>query len=119
MESYRGLAILTSNLKEALDKAFLRRLRFVVDFPFPREEERLLIWQGVFPATMPTEGLDYAKLARLNVAGGSIRNIAVNAAFLAANDDRPVGMSHILHAARREYAKLARPLTAAEIGDWL
>lgn len=119
MESYRGLAILTSNLKEALDKAFLRRLRFVVDFPFPRQEERLLIWQGVFPEITPTEGLDYAKLARLNVAGGSIRNIAVNAAFLAAHDDRPVGMSHILHAARREYAKLARPLTAAEIGDWL
>jgi hypothetical protein len=119
MESYRGLAILTSNLKEALDKAFLRRLRFIVDFPFPRQEERLLIWQGVFPVTTPTKDLDYAKLARLNVAGGSIRNIAVNAAFLAANDDRPVGMGHILHAARREYAKLARPLTAAEIGDWL
>jgi hypothetical protein len=62
--------------------------------------------------------VDVARLARLNVAGGNIRNIALNAAFLAADAGEPVRMSHLLRAARIEYAKLERPLTAGEIGDW-
>ena len=84
MDTYRGLAILTTNQKGLLDRAFQRRLRFVVDFPFPDARHRELIWRGMFPAATPTRRLDHAKLARLNVAGGSIRNIAVNGAFLAA-----------------------------------
>ncbi len=118
MEAYRGLAILTTNLKEALDTAFLRRLRFVVQFPFPDATERAEIWQRVFPEDTPLEGLDPAKLARLNVAGGNIRNIALYAAFLAADAGEPVRMDHLLRAARAEYAKLERPLTEAEIGEW-
>ena len=82
MEAYRGLAILTTNQRSALDNAFLRRLRFVVEFPFPDASGRAEIWRRVFPAATPTEGLDVTRLARLNVAGGNIRNIAVNAAFL-------------------------------------
>ena len=119
MEQYRGLAILTSNIKDALDEAFLRRLRFVVEFPFPDAAERAAIWQRVFPPETPTRGLDFNRLARLNVAGGSIRNIALNAAFQAAEVGAPVGMAHILQATRREYEKLQRPLTDAEIRDWV
>jgi hypothetical protein len=84
MEEYRGLAILTSNQRGALDRAFLRRLRFIVEFPFPDATARADIWRRVFPAATPVDGLDADKLAKLNVAGGSIRNIAMNAAFLAA-----------------------------------
>jgi SpoVK/Ycf46/Vps4 family AAA+-type ATPase len=118
MEAYRGLAILTTNLKSALDPAFLRRIRFVVQFPFPDALQRAEIWRRIFPASTPTEGLDVGKLAKLNVPGGNIRNIAINAAFLAAASGEPVRMSHLREAARIEYAKLERPLTDAEIGGW-
>lgn len=118
MESYRGLAILTTNRKDALDSAFLRRIRFVVQFPFPDNGQRADIWRRIFPAQAPTEGLDPEKLARLNVAGGNIRNIALNAAFLAADAGVAIRMTHLLHAARFEYAKLEKPLTETEIGTW-
>jgi len=68
MESHRGLAILTTNLRSALDTAFVRRLRFIVEFPFPSQEQRAEIWQRIFPANTPTEGLDPQRLARLSVA---------------------------------------------------
>ena len=119
MESYRGLAILTTNMKNALDPAFMRRIRFVVQFPFPDAEQRAEIWRRIFPSDTPTEGLDVSKLARLNVAGGNIRNIALNAAFLAADVGEQVRMTHLLRAARSEYAKLEKPLTEAEIGGWV
>jgi SpoVK/Ycf46/Vps4 family AAA+-type ATPase len=119
IEAYRGLAILTTNLKSSLDTAFLRRLRFVVQFPFPDIVQRAEIWRRVFPKSTPTEGLDMSKLAKLNVPGGNIRNIALNAAFLAAEAGERVWMSHICNAARTEYAKLERSLTEAEIGGWL
>jgi hypothetical protein len=115
MESYRGLAILTTNMKDALDTAFLRRIRFVVQFPFPDAEQRAEIWRRIFPPDTPTEKLDPSKLARLNVTGGNIRNIALNAAFLAADAEEPVRMRHLLRAAHSEYAKLEKPLTEVEI----
>ncbi|MBN1203501.1 MAG: ATP-binding protein [Myxococcaceae bacterium] len=113
MESYRGLAILTTNMKDALDTAFLRRLRFVVEFPFPGPGERRELWRRAFPPEVPTEGLDFGKLAELSVAGGNIRNIALNAAFLAASEGTGVRMSHIWRAAQTEFAKLDRPLPPA------
>jgi hypothetical protein len=119
MEAYRGLAILTTNMKSALDSAFLRRIRFVVQFPFPDTAQRAEIWRRIFPENTPTNGVNFEKLARLNVAGGNIRNIALNAAFLAAEADEPVGMKHLLHASRSEYVKLEKPLTEAEIGGWV
>jgi len=119
MESYRGLAILTTNMKSALDTAFLRRLRFVVQFPFPDSAQRAEIWRRVYPAATPVENLDVSKLSRLNVAGGNIRNIALQAAFLAADAGEPVRMRHLLRAARSEYAKLERQLTDAECRDWV
>ncbi len=118
MEAYRGLAILTTNMKSALDPAFLRRLRFVVEFPFPDGQQRAEIWRRMLPSGTPTDGLVVEQLARLAVAGGSIRNIALHAAFLAADAGEPVRMSHVLAAARREYAKLERPLSEAEVGGW-
>jgi hypothetical protein len=118
MESYRGLAILTTNLKDSLDAAFLRRIRFIVEFPFPGPAEREAIWRGMYPAETPTEGLDAARLAQLNLAGGDIRNVALKAAFLAAEAGEPVRMAHLLRAARHEYQKLERPLTGAETRGW-
>jgi hypothetical protein len=118
MESYQGLAILTTNMKSALDPAFLRRLRFVLQFPFPDAVQRRDIWRRMFPQATPTEGLDLERLAKLNIAGGNIRNIALNAAFLAADASEPVRMGHLLRAARGEYAKLERPLTEVEMGGW-
>jgi hypothetical protein len=118
MEAYRGLAILTTNMKTALDPAFLRRLRFIVEFPFPDTAQRLRIWQRAFPSATPTEALDFARLAQLRIAGGNIRSIAVSAAFLAADAGEPVRMSHLMTASRREYAKLQRQLTAAESKAW-
>jgi ATPase family associated with various cellular activities (AAA) len=119
MEAYRGLAILTTNLKNALDTSFLRRLRFVVQFPFPDARQRELIWRGIFPAATPLDGVDFAKLARLNVTGGSIRNIAMNAAFLAAEANSPVAMPHLLKAARSEAAKRERSPADAETRGWV
>jgi hypothetical protein len=119
MEAYRGLAILTTNLKGALDISFMRRLRFVVQFPFPDQPQRELIWRGIFPAATPLDGVDYAKLARLNMAGGGIRNIALNAAFLGAAAGGPVAMPHLLQAARSEAAKRERALSDAETRGWV
>jgi hypothetical protein len=116
MEAYRGLAILTTNMKSALDPAFLRRLRFVAQFPFPGPTERARIWQRVFPAQTPLGSLDVDRLAKLNVTGGSIRNIALNAAFLAAEEGSAVEMRHLIKAAQGEFAKLERPLTQNELG---
>src|SRR5208283_2650609 len=111
MEAYRGLAILTTNRKDALDSAFLRRIRFVVEFPFPEAAQRAEIWRRIFPLQTPTEGLRIDRLARLSAAGGNIFNIAMGAAFLAADAGEPVRMSHLLAAARSEFTKLERPLT--------
>jgi SpoVK/Ycf46/Vps4 family AAA+-type ATPase len=119
MEAYRGLAILTTNLKDALDTAFLRRIRFIVRFPFPDATQRAEIWQRIFPSQTPTQDLDAKKLAKLNVAGGNIRNIALNAAFLAADAGEPVGMKHLLQSAQSEYMKLERPLTDVEVKGWV
>ncbi|AFY42412.1 ATP-binding protein [Nostoc sp. PCC 7107] len=119
MESYRGLAILTTNLKASLDQAFLRRIRFVVQFPFPDITQRTEIWQRVFPRQTPTQDLDASKLAKLNVSGGNIRNIALNAAFLAADSGDAVEMKHLLQAAKSEYTKLERQLTDAEVKGWV
>jgi len=118
MEAYRGLAILTTNLKSALDASFQRRLRFIVNFPFPDSGQREAIWQRSVPAAAPTDALDFGKLARLNVTGGSIRNIALNAAFLAADDGAPLTMRHLLAAAHAESAKLERPLAETETRGW-
>jgi hypothetical protein len=114
MESYGGLAILATNMKSSLDPAFMRRLRFVVDFPFPGVAERKLMWQKAFPPDTPLDKLDLDRLARLNVTGGHIAVIALNAAFAAARARTPVSMEIVLEAARIEFRKLGRPINEAD-----
>ncbi len=114
MEAYRGLAILATNMKSALDTAFMRRLRFIVNFPFPGVGERERMWARAFPAEANVKDLDFAQLARLNLTGGSIQNIAVNAAFLAARNGGRVAMAHVTEAARREFRKLDKPVNESE-----
>jgi vesicle-fusing ATPase len=115
MESYRGLAILTTNLRSNVDRAFTRRLRFVVQFPFPEPAERAEIWRRVFPGEAPLDGLDADRIARLAVSGSSIRSIALSAAFAAAEEGTSITPSHVLRAAQVEYAKAERGLTDAEL----
>jgi hypothetical protein len=118
MESYGGLAILTTNLADGLDPAFLRRLRFVVRFPFPDADQRAELWRKAFPRRTPTVGLDPARLATLQATGGNIRNIALGAAYHAAEAGSPVSMAHVLAAALDESEKQERPLTPAEVLGW-
>lgn len=108
IERFGGLCLLATNLKGHIDSAFLRRLRFVIDIPFPSAEARAEIWRRAFPPAVPTEGLDHERLAELELAGGSIALVAVNAAFLAAEADGAVTMDHIRATAMAEYAKIDR-----------
>jgi hypothetical protein len=116
LESFRGLAILTTNLKSAIDEAFVRRFRFIVDFPVPGYVERTAIWQRVFPADAPLDGLDPDLLARLPLTGGAIRNVALNAAFLAADAGDPITQAHVVTALHAEYRKLERSPAEIDIG---
>ncbi|MEL7038223.1 MAG: ATP-binding protein [Cyanobacteria bacterium J06592_8] len=119
MEAYQGLAILTTNLKDSIDTAFMRRIRFVVKFPLPDIHQRAEIWRRIFPKDTPTEDLNIKKLAKLNISGGNIRNIALNAAFLAADEGKAIAMTHLLKATESEYAKLEQTLTETEIKGWV
>jgi len=114
MEAYNGLAVLATNKKSSMDDAFIRRLRFIVQFPFPGFKERKLIAQKVFPAGVPKDELDYDRLAGLNLTGGSINNIAINASFRAAEEGGRVTMPMILSAAKAEFQKMERPIREAD-----
>ncbi|HLP91147.1 MAG TPA: ATP-binding protein [Nostocaceae cyanobacterium] len=119
LESYQCLAILTTNLKDSIDTAFLRRIRFIVKFNFPDIREREVIWQRIFPANVPTKGLNYAKLAQLSVAGRNIRNIALNAAFIAAEAGEELMLKHIKLAAQSEFQKIGKVLTESDFQGWV
>lgn len=109
MEAYDGVTILATNLRANLDEAFTRRLQFAVDFPFPEEADRLRIWQAIFPPRVPRANLDLEFLARrYKLSGGSIRNIILNAAYLANANGGVVTMEHLLHGTRRELQKMGR-----------
>ncbi|NEO85279.1 MAG: AAA family ATPase [Spirulina sp. SIO3F2] len=119
MEAYQGLAILTTNLKDSLDQAFLRRLRFIINFPYPKKDSRSEIWARIFPTQTPTRGLNYELLGQLDMAGGNIRSIALNSAFIAAAANEPIMMRHILEAAKAECSKIGRSLSRDEVAYWL
>jgi hypothetical protein len=114
MEAFRGVAVLATNKRGSLDAAFLRRLRFVVTFPMPQVPERAAIWRRSIPAGVPTADVDVARLAQLDIAGGSIRTIVLNGAFMAAAAGEPMSMSHLMESARAEYMKLERPFPHVE-----
>lgn len=118
MEDYRGLAILATNMKFLLDQAFLRRLRFHVDFPFPDANYRQKIWQKSFPSQASVAKLDSSFLARLEISGGNIKNIALNAAFMAAADGQVIEMNHIVRATKREYDKIGKMVLESEFGPY-
>lgn len=110
MEEYEGIAILATNLRQNIDEAFIRRMRFIVEFPFPDEQYRRLIWRATFPREAPlADDVDFDSLARgIRLAGGNIKNITLAAAFFAAAEDGIIRMSHIIRAARREFQKIGR-----------
>jgi hypothetical protein len=117
MEEYEGLAILATNLRQHLDEAFLRRLQVSVEFPFPDEAHRRLIWTTLFPAEAPLDpDVDLDLLAReLRLAGGNLKNIALAAAFYAAADGGTIGLAHLSRAAWREHEKLGRSWEQASL----
>ncbi|MDB5092564.1 MAG: putative ATPase [Candidatus Eremiobacteraeota bacterium] len=119
LERFNGVAVLTSNLRDAFDNAFLRRFAFVIEFPFPDASARERIWRRAFPAATPTEALDYAQLGRLALPGGNIRTIALNAAVRAAARDRRITMRDVADAARIEYAKIGHGHGEADLLRWL
>jgi SpoVK/Ycf46/Vps4 family AAA+-type ATPase len=108
MESYAGVAVLTTNLTGTIDRAFLRRLRFVVPFPFPDQQGRRRLWERVFPPSVPVADLDLDRLAQLPIAGSTIRAVAVGAAIQAADTGGPVSTEQILAVARRELIKAGK-----------
>lgn len=116
MEEYEGVAILATNLSQHMDEAFLRRMHFIVEFPFPDQEYRRQIWQVVFPREAPlADEVDFDVLAReIKLPGGNIKNIALAAAFYAAGNGRVIRMPHLWQAARREHQKLGRTWKEAE-----
>ena len=117
MDAYQGTAILASNLRQHMDESFIRRLAFTVLFPFPDEAHRLSIWKGIWPLQTPlAEDLGFDYLAdRFKLSGGNIKNIALAAAFLAAQDGGVVQMSHLLRGVEREYQKMGKNVSAEEL----
>jgi SpoVK/Ycf46/Vps4 family AAA+-type ATPase len=110
MEEYEGVVILATNFRSNMDEAFTRRIRFIVEFPFPDEESRCRIWKTHFPPEAPvSKEIDYRLLARqFQVSGGNIRNIVLNAAFIAAQNGGTIEMEHIYNGARREFEKIGK-----------
>jgi ATP-dependent 26S proteasome regulatory subunit len=115
VEEYDGVVILATNFRRNMDDAFLRRMHFTVEFPFPDEADRLRIWQKIWPEATPRDELDLELMARrFEISGAAIRNIALSAAFLAASDGDRVGMQHLLHGARRECQKMGKVVAEHE-----
>jgi len=110
MEEYDGIVILTTNLRDNMDEAFTRRIRFIVEFPFPETEHRLAIWKRHFPKKAPiSEDIDLDFLSKkVQVSGGNIKNIVLNAAFLAAENGQIIGMDHLIQGTKREYEKIGK-----------
>lgn len=119
MEEYEGVTILASNYQKNFDEAFKRRIKFVIDFPFPDEEGRREIWKKSIPPQIFTSDIDLAYLSRsFELSGSNIKNIVLHAAFLAAASGEKLGMKQLLEAVRNEYAKLGKSLTAKEMGEY-
>jgi SpoVK/Ycf46/Vps4 family AAA+-type ATPase len=117
MEEYDGVVILATNLSKNIDDAFLRRMQIVIEFPFPDENQRKLIWKGIFPKEAPiVQDIDYKFLSeKIKLAGGNIKNMALSAAFYAAENSGEIDMQHIMHAAKREYQKIGKPFLKADL----
>ena len=117
MEEYDGVVILATNLSKNIDDAFLRRMQIVIEFPFPDENQRKLIWKGIFPKEAPlAQDIDYRFLSeKIKLTGGNIKNMALSAAFYAAENSGEIDMQHIMHSAKREYQKIGKPFLKADL----
>ena len=120
MEEYEGVVILATNLRKNMDDAFVRRLHFTVEFPLPSDKDRRRIWACIWPDDTPRSAdLDLDFMARrFELAGGNIRNIALAAAFLAADDGVVVTMMHVIRATQREYQKMGKVVLEGEFGTY-
>jgi SpoVK/Ycf46/Vps4 family AAA+-type ATPase len=119
MEEYEGVTILATNYLQNFDEAFKRRMRFLIDFPFPNEDYRKEIWKKSIPEQMPTEEVDLDFLSeQFELSGSNIKNIVLHSAFLAAAEGKSVRMNHIMQAVKNEYAKQGKILTAQEAGEY-
>jgi SpoVK/Ycf46/Vps4 family AAA+-type ATPase len=120
MEEYEGITILSTNLKKNIDEAFIRRIQFIVDFPFPDAFDRERIWQKTFPDETPIDAdIDFPFLAKtFNLTGGNIRNIAIRAAYFAAQDTETIKMSHLVRATKRELQKMGKIYTEKDFGKY-
>jgi len=120
MEEFDGVVILATNLSKNIDDAFLRRIQISIEFPFPDETQRKLIWTGIFPKESPrSNDMDYKFLSeKIRLAGGNIKNMALAAAFYAAENSGEINMHHIMHAARREYQKIGKPFLKSDFEQY-
>jgi ATP-dependent 26S proteasome regulatory subunit len=119
MEEYEGTVILATNLRKNMDDAFVRRIQFTIEFPFPALDQRLAIWQQVWPENMPRQSLDLDFMARrFELTGGNIRNIALSAAFLGAEDAGCVRMKHLIRATWQEFQKMGKVIMEGEFGEY-
>jgi hypothetical protein len=117
LDTFEGVAILTSNLDGAIDPAFKRRLSLRLQFPFPDEETRIRLWAGLVTPQTPTGGhFDFPELARrFPLSGGYIRNCVLRAAFLAAHEGRPMTQAHLLRAVQLEYREMGKLSTSSRL----
>jgi SpoVK/Ycf46/Vps4 family AAA+-type ATPase len=122
IEQYRGLVVLATNFQKNLDEAFLRRLHCLVEFPFPEQEAREQIWKLHFPVKAPRNpDLDFRFLAKHNLSGGSIRNVVIEAAFLAAQEGGAQGrisMDHVIEALKHEHQKQGKLVMKTDLGPY-
>ena len=115
IERYSGAAILATNLIENIDEAFMRRMRFVVNFSMPDRDVRAAIWSSSFPEETPTEDIDFDYIAeKIELAGGHIKNIVIKSIFLAASRDESVTMMDIMESTKDEYIKLGKNINISE-----
>ncbi|MBU1754568.1 ATP-binding protein [bacterium] len=119
IEQYEGIVILATNLNNNIDEAFNRRIHFSIEFPFPDETHRYLIWKNIFPKEAPVDGVEFEFLAKnFKLSGGNVKNIAVQSAFLAAQNSGKINMPHIIYALRREYQKIGKICIQSDFGKY-
>ena len=120
MDEYDGIVILATNLRKNMDEAFARRMHYSLEFPVPEEPDRLRIWQHIFPGEAPlSEDADLKFMARqFKISGGNIKNIALNAAFLAAQDGKLITIEHLIRATKREYQKIGKLCTEGDFAQF-
>ncbi|MBO5335545.1 MAG: ATP-binding protein [Lachnospiraceae bacterium] len=117
IEQYDGIVILATNYRKNIDEAFMRRIRYVVEFSLPNVQLRKELWTSSFSREIPTKELNYDYLAeQFEMSGGAIKNIVLNASFLAAAENRPVEMTDILRSVRNENVKNGKVMLNTDFG---